>query len=119
MEKIYSFAKKLFFVYETAMFYLGAAVGELRKPLVLSNEAGMILLLLATYLNFRPPLEVVVIVFIVINSIGIIAGRALKETGVIAYNAKLGNKQSPELMSILESVTNIEKKVDELSKKLK
>jgi len=64
------------------MFYLTQAVGELRKPMILWNETAMILVLLATYLDFRPPIEMVIIVFIVVNLLGVVIGKILKKQGL-------------------------------------
>lgn len=103
-------AKKGFYFYQRAMWYFQIALGEIRKPLALWNETALITIWLASVLGYRPPVMWIAGAYVTASICGIVIGKILVATGVVAYNAKLSNQQSPELLEILQRVKNIEQK---------
>lgn len=102
--------KKIFYLYERSMFYLTQAVNEGRKPLILWNETALIMIFLSTVLGIKLPIALIVGLYLFVTLIGVIIGKILVVTGVVAYNTRLGNQNSPELMEILERLKKLETK---------
>ena len=101
--------KKVFYFYQSAMWYYQIAANEAKKPLTLWNETALITIFLSTVLGYKPPFLWILGIYLFISCIFIIIGKILVVTGVQAYNQRLGNRQSPELMEILERVRKLEK----------
>jgi len=100
-------AKKLFYFYQRSVWYMQIAVGEIRKPLVLWNETALITIFLSSVLGYKPPILWIAGAYIGVSLVAIIVGKILVITGVVAYNARLSNQQSPELLEILKTVKEI------------
>lgn len=102
--------KKTFYLYQRAMWYLNIAVGEVRKPLILWNETALLTIFLSSVLGYKVPFLWILIVYILISVVGVGIGKLLVYWGIVAFNSKLGNQQSPELMSIHDKVNVLYKK---------
>ncbi len=96
-----------FYFYQRACWYLSVAVSEARKPLVLWNETALVTIFLSTVLGYKPPIFYILGVYVAMCIVGVIVGKVLVKTGVVAYNQKLNNKQSPELLEILDKVNKL------------
>lgn len=94
--------KRAFYFYQRAMWYLGIAVGEVRKPLILWNEAALVAIMLSTVFGIKLGIVKIAILYVFVSICGIIVGKILVKYGVVAFNQRLGNQQNPELMEILK-----------------
>jgi hypothetical protein len=99
--------KRAFYLYQKSMWFFGIAAAEARKPLTLWNETALITIFLSTVLGYKPPFLGILIVYIFLSLMAILIGRLLVKTGVVAFNARLGNQQSPELIEILDRIKKI------------
>ena len=107
--KIGDRSKKGFFGYQKFMFYVSQAGGEIGKPLRFVTELGVFLLLMSDS-GFSTSWQTKIIAYIVIMFLAALIGFILSKTGVIHYNASLGNKHNPELIEILERMKRIEER---------
>ena len=93
------------------MWYAGLAFAEVKKPLIFINEValfGILAKLLGASINAWWIVGGYVILLVV--AVGI--GKFIVWSGIVAYNTRLGNQQNPELVSILNSIEKIDKKVN-------
>lgn len=99
-------AKSLLWLYQRFFFYVNIAYAEAKKPLVFSSVVIPLLTLLAVQgVNIGSWQSVLIYIGLTIASAGI--GWVLVKMGVAAYNQKLANQQSPELIEILKMVKEI------------
>lgn len=104
--------KSLVWLYQRGFWYIGLANGEIRKPLAYLNE----ILLLMTFLTVRGievPIVGGVAAYIAILAVAALVGKILVNTGIVAYNQRIVNKQNPELMEIIERLDDIERKLSD------
>lgn len=99
--------KKVFFIYQKLMWYVGQSNAEIRKPLIFLNEILLIITFLAVK-GYKIEILSVILLYILILGLAVLIGKFLTWVGVVAYNARLVNKQNPELLEILEKLKEIE-----------
>ncbi len=94
--------KKLFFLYQDSMFYIAQTAGEYGKLAGFVNNILLAATFLATVFNIHLSLKQLALLWFVLMMSCYGIGIVLVRTGVTAYNARLANKQNPELLEILE-----------------
>ncbi len=101
--------KKGFFWYQRVMWLGGQAYNEANKPLNFFHLTVPYMTYLAVS-GYKISTWTFVAVNLIIIVLAVIIGRLLEKYNVISYNQTLANKQSPELLEILEIVKRIENK---------
>lgn len=100
----------VFFAYQRFMWFVLRAGEELGKPLRFYSEVALLVLLFERFGFSLSWFWWVVLYFFVLVFAGFF-GFLLQRFGVVAYNSRLSNRESPELMSVLERVKRIEDEV--------
>jgi hypothetical protein len=99
-----------FYLYERAMWYLGQAMNEARKPLQFMNEALLIVTFL-TVKGWHISLWHSVLIYLLVLVVGAAVGKLITHIGIVAYNTRLNNVQNPEIVELLDIVKDIQKKI--------
>lgn len=105
----------LFFKYQAASWYLQQSRNEAYK-LIGGIEIFMSLLTYFAVIGFKLNPWQAIALFSSLLVIAVIGGIILTRMGVVAYNNKLANKQNQELLTILNTVKRIERKMKTWSK---
>ena len=103
--------KKVFYLYQRSMWYLGFTAQETQKPLRFLNETLLIITYLAV-LDIRPGVVTIIITYLIVITSAVVLGKLLVFFGVIRYNTTLANGQNMELMEILKKIEQIERKLN-------
>jgi hypothetical protein len=99
--------KRLFFMYQRAMWYCSQFGAEIGKPMRFFSEFGMLILLCASYgIKLTFPQMTVTYFGVILFAIG--GGWILTKVGVVAYNTQLANHQNEDLQEIKKSVKALE-----------
>jgi hypothetical protein len=101
--------KRLFFLYQRAMWLVGQARAEAGKPLGLITEFSAILTP-ALLLGFTITAWQIPVIYGSVLVVAVCAGYVLTRTGVVAYNTQLNNTQNKELLEILKTVKRMERR---------
>ena len=104
--------KRLFYWYQLCFWYIGMANGEIRKPLVFTNETLQLLTFLAV-IGIRTNIWYVVGVYVAIMVLMVVMGKLYVISGAPKYLARVSNQQNPEFMKILSELKEIKEKLNE------
>jgi hypothetical protein len=104
--------KYLFFKYQKSMWYSSQTGTEAGKPLRYLPEFGMVILLLSDS-GYKISLINKIEVYLALMIISVIFGRIFVKIGVVKYNTNLSNRENELILSMNESIKNIEQKVNE------
>jgi len=99
--------KRLFYMYQQAMFYVAQTGAELSKPLRFYNETLLLLTFLAVNVDLKPAWYQILIAYICVLGIALIVGMILDKIGIVHFNTQLANDRNNDLKEILKTVKEI------------
>ena len=103
--------KRLFYFYQRVFWFVGMANGEIRKPLIYSNEALQLMTYLAV-IGIQTKIWIVALVYLVIIAVMTIIGKLYVISGAPKYLSRISNEQNPEFLKILKDLEEIKEKLN-------